>query len=745
MHAMKATCSRRDQDRSRDASQDNARHVDPLIGVAGGNVIPGAILPHGLASVSPYSERGCYGLRAGDPIYGFGHYQLPSVGCAGLGAIVTMPSMGPVQYDRAEYRSPGANEVARPGYYAVRLTRFGIRAEMSATMRTGISRYSFPGANAHILLDVGARVHRFGYQHSDSCCRRVSDAEVEGWVVDGNFGKSETYYKVFFVLRVTAHQTRVRLWRDAEMLPAGTDSVCAPDKVGACVFLEQADSEPVIVQAGISFTSVENARLNLETEQPHVDFDGVRRRACETWRNALSHVTVEGGEESDRVKFYTGLYHALLMPHVIDDVNGEYRSMPNALGTGAVRTVHGRNRYSLFSLWDTYRSLHPLLALTHPRLQRDLVQSMVDMYSEGGWLPKWELAGIETGIMVGDPALIVIADTYLKGIVDFDVDTAYEGMVHNATGRSPEGHSPVREGLDEYLRYGYLPQDLAYPNPGGTLQTQVRGHVSITMECSYADWCLSRMADALGHKADRDRFAERGDYYQNLLDPASGFFRPRNADGSWFSPFDPLARTGGRYPGSGPGFVEGSAWDYRFFPPHGTEWIIDQMGGRERFAQALQHGLDHDLFRFDNEPAMAFPYLFNVVPGQEWRTHRAVRRLVDTLYSTERSGLPGDDDAGTLSAWLVFSMMGLYPDCPGKPRYQITAPCFDAVIMDLDGTNESLVIRTENNAPQNTAIESIILNGQSHTSYQINHQDIVNGGELKIILKPLNVSGGYGA
>ena len=717
-------------------AHDNARYVNPLIGVAGGNVIPGAVLPHGLASVSPYSVRGCYGLRAGGAIHGFGHHQFSSIGCAGLGGVVTMPAMGPVCTDRNDYASPGADEAAEPGYYAVRLKRFGIRAEMSATMRTGISRYTFPAGEAHVLLDLGARGDASAPGGQEAACRKVSAGEVEGWIVDGNFGQSRTYYKVFFIMRVVARGTHVRLWRGGELLPEDAGSARASDRMGACFCFATDNAEAVVVQAGLSLTSIENARLNLDTEQSSVDFCGVRKRAYETWKTTLARIGVDGGEPSDRVKFYTGLYHALILPQAINDVNGEYRSMPNVAGTGAVRTVRGRDRYRLFSLWDTYRSLHPFLTLVYPGLQRDCIRCMVDMYREGGWLPKWELAGMETGIMVGDPALVVIADTYLKGITDFDVQAAYRAMIHNADALAEGGYSPVREGLRQYLEYGYLPQDYPYPNPGGTLQTRVRGPVSITMESAYADWCLARLAEALGHERDRERFAARGDFYRNVFDVSTGFFRPRNRDGSWFSPFDPESRSGGLYPGSSPGFVEGSAWDYRFFPPHGMEWIVRHMGGERRFVENLRDGFDRDLYRLDNEPALAFPYLFNHVAGQEWRTQKEVRRIVDTQYRDDRAGLPGDDDAGTLSAWLAFSMMGLYPDCPGKPRYQIAAPCFDTIVIDPGGTGKPFTIRAENNTPGNVRIESMTMNGKPHGCYRVDHDEIAQGGELKIVLRP---------
>ena len=561
------------------AHADNAQFVDPFIGTAAreqpyakGNTFPGALVPNGMVAISPdTSPRYPGGYRHGAPyIEGFSQNHMSGVGCTGdLGNILLMPTVGAIRAALRGYRSAYHDETAEAGYYKVRLAKGGIVAEMSATRRASISRYTFPARNgdANILIDVS---HGLSPSTGGSV-RVVSANEVEGFNEAGEFCRGPNPYRLHFVARFSkpaaATGTWTATWFGAATSPA---SQRVGNDIGAYLRFTTAAGEAIEVRLGVSYVSIANARANLDAEIPQGrTFAQVRANAFAEWDEDLGRIRVTGGTPAQRTMFYTALYHALIHPGINSDVNGQYQGMGGA-GVRNGPLFH----YHIFSLWDTYRSLHPLLTLAYPERQQQMVRSMVTMFKESGWLPKWEMVSRERYTMVGDPAGIVIADSYLKGVRGFDVDAAYTAMRKSAATRSG---NPLRPCIGLYLDLGYIPHDTCTK----------KGSVSVTQEYAYADHALARLAAALGKTADAELFGRRALAHRDLFDAQTGFLRPRNADGSWAAPFEPLCCGLGNGKFEGPGYIEGTAWQYLFMVPHDIDGLKSLLGGDLAFRRKL--------------------------------------------------------------------------------------------------------------------------------------------------------------
>ena len=454
---------------------------------------------------------------------------------------------------------------------------------------------------------------------------------------------------------------------------------------------------------------------NLEAEQGGATtFDAVREAARARWNADLGRIRVEGGTQEQRTVFYTALYHALIHPNLVSDVNGEYPLMERS---GEVGVTDG-DRYTVFSLWDTYRNVHQLLTMVYPERQTEMVRSMIDIYREWGWMPRWELYGRETFTMEGDPAIPVIADTWMKGLRDFDIETAYEGFRKSAT--TPGAQNLLRPDIDPYIERGYIPL--------GFFAQDLAGDVSVSHALEYyvADAALARLADSLGKKDDAALFRARSLGYRHYYDREFGTLRPITMDGTFLTPFDPKA---GENFSAAPGFHEGSAWNYTFYVPHDVEGLARLMGGRKRFVEKLQMVFDEGLYDPANEPDIAYAYLFSRFAGEEWRTQRETRRLLAEYFTTEPDGIPGNDDTGTMSAWAVFTMLGFYPDCPGEPAYTLTAPTFDRAQIDTPQGVLTIEKRGEG------YIDRMTLGGRPLRRYRIGHDELVRGGNLVFELK----------
>lgn len=712
-----------------------ADYVNPIIGTSnGGHTHPGAVRPFGMVSVTPFNsydpvkdpafdDHKPFAYSYGNPFFsGFTHTNLSGVGCPDLGTFVVMATSGKLQVSPSDYACKYSDEVARAGYYAVLLPEYGIRAEATATLRSGIERFTFAGGEGHILFNAGMSVSTT----PGAYVKAVSPTEIEGYKKIGNFCGSGQESKVYFVARVNKQPSESGLWHEKEL--CGQQTVEAEGKdVGAYFSYNLKKGEQVEVQVGVSYVSTANARLNLDTEQSGIRFDAIRKAAQADWNKELSRIRVKGGTEKYKRMFYTALYHVLIHPNIMNDVNGEYP----AYISGEVRNSGKRNRYTIFSLWDTYRTVHPLLSLVYPERQSDMVNSLVEMYREGGRLPKWELSGMETNIMVGDPAFPVLADTYMRGIRDFDVDLAYLAMLKNADTKR-EDTDIVRPGYKKLVKLGYIPE----PAEKEEIDVPVWGSVSTGLEYCLADFALATMAKELGKEADYSLFAERANNYRNYFDPSVGFMRPKYKDGKWLPDFDPKPSVPAWH--SERGFVEGCSWHYSFFVPFDVEGLIRLNGGERRFTEKLAECFEKGYYNMGNEPDIAYPYLFNYVKGEEYRTQHWTRYCINTYFGDDHNGITDNDDCGTMSAWLAFSMMGFYPDCPAKPVYQLTAPVFDKIEILLQESyypGKSFTINAGKDASGKSSITEIRLDGKKHDGYTINHSDLVRGGILDMVLK----------
>ena len=725
------------------SAQQPVDEVNPFIGTSNyGTTNPGAVCPQGMMSVVPFNVMGSDLNRfdkdkqwwstpysADNKFFtGFAHGSLSGVGCPELGSLLLMPTQGALNVDYKEYGSEYKDEVASPGYYATRLTKYGILAEATATMRTGLSRFTFPKGESHILLHLGEGLTN----ESGATVRFVNDTEIEGSKLLGTFCYNPTaVFPVYFVMKLSKAPTKRGYWKKQRPMTAeaawdadaGKYKIygsytreMSGDDIGVWFDYDTEENESIAVKVGISYVSIENARKNMEAEQPGFDFDKVRTAAREMWNKDLARVEVEGGSKDERTIFYTGLYHLLIHPNILQDVNGEYPQM-ESLQVGHTKG----NRYTVFSLWDTYRNVSTLMTLLYPDRQIDIIRTMIDMYKENGWLPKWELYGRETFTMEGDPSIPYIVDAYMRGLRDYDVNLAYEAMRKGAT--TPGEFNLLRPDANDYFTRGYVP-----------LREQYDNSVSHALEYYIADWNLSNFAQALGKKADAQLFYERSMGYKHYYSKEFKTLRPLLPDGSFYSPFDP--KQGENFEPS-PGFHEGNAWNYTFYVPHDIKGLAKLMGGDKAFVNHLQSVFDKGYYDPANEPDIAYPYLFSYFKGEEWRTQKLIRELLKSGYHNAPNGVPGNEDTGTMSAWAIFSMMGFYPACPGDVNYVLTSPTFDKVTIHLDERfypKGKLVIESKHDTPEAVYVKEVKAGDRKLKGFTLSHEQLVNAGTLRFQL-----------
>lgn len=728
-------------------AQSPVERVNTFVGTTNfGTTNPGAVCPNGMMSVSPFNVMG-----SDDNLYdkdarwwstpyeryncfftGFAHGVLSGVGCPDMGSLLTIATTGDLDVDYHNYGTAYTDETASPGYYALDLSKYGIHAEATTTLRSSAERYTFPAGQGNILINLGEGLTN----ESGAVVRRVSDTEIEGTKLLGTFCyNTQAVFPVYFVMRVSKHPSKAGYWKKQRLME-GPEAEWTPDNgkyklytsygrelagddVGYWfTFNDLKEGEQIEVRMGISYVSVENARLNLETEQQTRSFDELHTAARSQWEDVLGRIRVYGGTDEQQSVFYTALYHTLIHPNLLNDVNGEYPLMERS---GEVGVADG-DRYTVFSLWDTYRNLHQLMTLVYPEKQTDMVRSMVAMYREWGWLPKWELYGRETFTMEGDPSLPVIVDTWKKGLRDFDIDAAYEAMKKSATAEGAKNR--MRPDADPYYELGYIPL--------GSYSADMSGDNSVSHALEYyiADYALSLLAEERGDKEFAELLRKRAAGYKNYYSTESGTLRPRTPDGKFLTPFDP--RQGENFEPV-PGFHEGSAWNYTFYVPHDVDGLAKLMGGSRKFVDKLQKVFDEELYDPANEPDIAYPYLFSRFKGEEWRTQKEVTRLLGKYFTTKADGIPGNDDTGTMSAWAVFSMLGFYPDCPGEPYYTLTTPAFDRA--EIDTARGTLVIEALRPSADAAYIKSMKLGGKPLKKYRLSHDELTGGGTLTFELK----------
>lgn len=701
-------------------ADDPTRSVDPFIGTgAHGHTYPGPTLPFGMVQLGPDTRLsgwdGSSGYHYTDTtVYGFSHTHLSGTGIGDYKDILLLPATGDVVLESGYGRDDGKGygspfrkekEEAEPGYYAVDLDRYHTRAELTATRRAGVHRYTFPGGPAHILLDL---------DHHDpvleSSLRVVSPTEIEGLRRSRSWAQDQ---RLYFVARFSK-PFRAELAVDDVLRSERREA--SGKNLKAILHYDTGRGETVLVKVGISAVDIEGARRNLESEVPGWNFDGVRRAAREAWRTALQKIEIKGGTAAHRTVFYTALYHALLAPNLYMDVDGRYRGRD-----GQVHRGEGFEYYTVFSLWDTFRAEHPLLVLLEPRRTRDFIETFLRQHEQAGHLPVWELSANETWTMIGYHSVAVIADAYVKGIRGFDADKALAAMIATA--------DSDRFGLPHYRRQGYIPFELEGES------------VSKVLEYAYDDWTIARMAQAMGRDAEYRRFLRRSQAYKNVLDRETGFMRGRGY-GRWHAPFDPYEVNFH--------FTEANAWQYALFVPHDISGLIDGLGGSDRltarldalFAASTQTtGREQNdisgligQYAHGNEPSHHVAYLYDYA-GQPWKTQQIVRRILDERYSTGPEGLAGNEDCGQMSAWYVFSALGFYPVTPGSTDYAIGSPRFERATLHLDG-GRRFEVEARGLSDTNMYIQSARLNGRLYWHSYLRHADLVAGGRLVFEMGP---------
>ena len=727
-------------------AQEPADWVDPFIGTTNfGTTNPGALCPSGMMSVVPFNVMGS-DINVYDKdkrwwsapyeysnkyFTGYAHVALSGVGCPEASSLLVMPTTGELDVDYHNYGSEYTNEVATPGYFANSLSKYGIRTEVTATTRSSCERYTFPAGKGNILLNLGQGLSN----ESGAMVRRVSATEIEGVKLLGTFCyTTNAVFPIYFVMRVDKTPTKSGYWKKQPLLQGveaewtvddgeyklytNYNREISGDDVGFWLTYDDLQQdEQITVRMGVSFVSTENARENLDREQHGLSFDELRTAARNQWNSDLGRIKVSGGTDEQKTVFYTALYHALIHPSIVSDINGEYPQMESGLTAKSDHT-----RYTIFSLWDTYRNLHQLLTLVYPERQTDMLRSMVDMYNEWGWLPRWELFGRETYTMEGDPAAIVIADSYVKGLRDFDYETAYKAMLKSAA--TPGKDNPIRPDIDPYIEHGYIPLGYFANDLSGD------NSVSHALEYCLADYAISQMADSLGYKKEAKEFLKRSQSYRRYFCKEFGTLRPITKEGKFLEDFD--AATGKNFENI-PGFHEGSAWSYTFAVPHDVSGLARLMGGNKAYVKSLQYVFDEKHYDPANEPDIVYPYLFSRFKGEEWRTQREVKTLLDSCFTAKPNGIPGNDDTGTMSAWAVFSMMGLYPDTPSEPYYTLTTPTFDRV--EIETANGTVVIEATRPDSNCHYIESMTLGGAPLKKYRITHRELLDKKHITFKLK----------
>lgn len=727
--------------------QDYSAYVNPFIGTGGhGHTFPGAVMPHGMIQPSPDTRidgwDACSGYYYEDTtINGFSHTHLSGTGCCDYGDVLLMPTVGEQKYQptgsssqQMAYASAFShqNETAEPGYYSVFLDTYQVKAELTASKRAAIHRYTFPESNnAGFILDFDYSLQR--QTNKEMEIEVISDTEIRGrkktmyWAFDQYINFYAKFSKPFTYTMVT---DSVALDQGGKLLP--TCKVLLH-------FDRTAKDEQVYVKVGISAVDVEGARRNVETEIPEWDFEKVRTDARQAWNNYLSKIDITTGNEEDKTIFYTSLYHTAISPSLFTDVDGRYLGMDLQVHQGDTITPV----YTIFSLWDTFRALHPLMTIIDPDLNTDFIRSLIKKHQEGGIFPMWDMASNYTGTMIGYHAVPVIVDAYMKGYRDFDIQEAYKACI-----RAAEYDTTGIKCPDLVLPH-LMPQAKYYKNTIGYVPCDRENEsVAKALEYAYDDWCISTFADALNDYDTRDKYARFAKAYEFYFDPSTRFMRGLDSKGEWRTPFNPRSSTH-----RNDDYCEGTAWQWTWFVPHDIEGLVKLMGGEDAFAGKLdslftaESSLEGEATSSDisgligqyahgNEPSHHIIHMYNYV-HRPWRTQELVDSVYRSQYRNAADGLSGNEDCGQMSAWYVLNAMGFYQVCPGKPVYSIGRPAFDKSVINLpDG--KTFTIRVLNNSKENKYIESATMNGQPLTSPFFTHDDIVAGSvlEIKMTNKP---------
>lgn len=713
------SCGSSDQSVNAADTTDYTILVNPMIGTDfTGNTYPGAQAPFGMVQLSPDNGLPGWDRIAGyfypdSTIAGFSHTHLSGTGAGDLYDISFMPVTIP--YNEAEAplgihsKFSHDEETASAGYYSVVLKDYNIKVELTATERVGVQRYTFPGGEAAVFLNLRKATNWDATV--DTEIKVVDSVTVEGYRFSTGWARDQ---RVYFRSRFS------RPWQKITIDSAAVDPK-TPDKLGVIARFDfnTTPGEQITISTAISGVSKDGAAGNLQAEAPTDDFDKALATTRKSWNNELGKFKVKGNNNDDVVTFYTALYHNMIAPTIFGDADGRY--------WGPDKKVHkadGWTNYSTFSLWDTFRASHPLYTLTQPDRVNDMVKSFMAFYDQNGRLPVWNFWGGETDMMIGYHAVPVIVDAYLKGIGDFDADKALEACI--ATANMDE-----YRGIGLYKKSGYVPYNVkdTYNADNWAL--------SRTLEYAYDDYCIARMAEKLGRKDVADTFYKRSQNYRNVFNPSNGFMQPRDDKGNWQPDFSPDDYT--------PNICESNGWQYFWSVQQDIPGLIDLLGGKEKFAQRLDSmftyvsGPEHELpifstgmigqYAHGNEPSHHVIYLYNYV-DQPWKTAEYARKVMDEFYTNTPAGLCGNEDLGQMSAWYVFTAMGLYPVDPISGIYEIGTPLFEELTLDLAGGKQLRILAPEVSST-NKYVKSVKLNGKPLTKSSITHEQIMQGAVLE--------------
>ncbi|MDN3595435.1 GH92 family glycosyl hydrolase [Zunongwangia endophytica] len=697
-------------------------HVNPFIGTGGhGHTYPGVSRPFGMVQLSPDNGQNgwdwCSGYHYSDSLVaGFSHLHLSGTGIGDLADILFMPVNKKIDLTKAveeqkdiPYLSKYThdNETAKPGYYQLFLEDYDVNVELTSTLRTGYHQYTFgEGEKQSVIIDLGFAIN---WDTPTETSLTIEDENtITGYRHSTGWAKNQ---KVFFVAKFSKPIVNSEFYTEAKLSEA---TQVEGKKTSAQLYFYKEDKN-LQVAVALSSVSLENAKENLDSDA-NFNFEEIKTESNEVWNSALSDIVVESKTDSLKEIFYTALYHASLSPVTFSDKNGEFRLQNDSISSAEGTT------YSTLSLWDTFRAENPLLTFTNPDKVADIINSMLAYYDESGALPVWTLYGNETNTMTGYHSVPVIVEAFTKGIKGFDAERAYEAV---KTTMMQDQRS-----LKELKEFGYVPYNLGNES------------VTKTLEYGYNDWCVAQMAKALNKQEDYKYFSKRAESYKKLFDPETGFMRGKSSEGKWHTPFDPKHsqhRVNTDY-------TEGNAWQHSWFVLHDAEGLIQLHGGAEPFSEKLEQlfnesseitgeHISNDIsgligqYAHGNEPSHHIAYLFNKA-GKPWKTQEYVHEILETQYSTNPDGLSGNEDAGQMSAWYVFSSMGLYPFNPASATYEIGTPVFDKSTINLKGGNQFL-ITAKNLSPENFYIQSAKLNGKEFNKTTLSHKQILAGGTLE--------------
>ena len=610
------------------------------------------------------------------------------------------------------------NETATPAYYAVQLPDEAMQAEMTGRSRSAIFRFTYDKAGDAWLIVNPNSDEGEGYIEIDTIARRIYGYNPVHRIYQG-WGE-EAGYSGHFVIEYQKKAEDFGSFRENEHYPKQT-YIEKGKGIGIYLRFHVKAGEQILVKAASSFTNREGAERNLQAEIPHWDFDLTRNELTRIWENHLASIQVETPDSTDKKKFYGALYRASFLPRTFNDTDGRYPSF--STGEPIRQLPEGETYYEDYSMWDTYRALHPLINLLHPTQGGNMMQSLVHKYEQGGWLPIFPCWNSYTAAMIGDHCIAALGDAYVKGIRNFDIRKAYEGMRKNAF-TTPESEADYKNGmgrraLTSYLKYGYIPLEDSVPDAFHTKE-----QVSRTLEYAYDDFVLAQVAKLLNEKSDYQILSKRALNYRNVIDPRTGYAQGRYADGSFLSEENAFKFA--------PFITEGAPCHYTWYVPHDPYGLIECMGGLNNYIAKLDSMFSERRYWHGNEPCHQVAFLFNYA-GQPWKTQQAVRHILETEYLNEPGGLSGNDDAGQMSAWYVFASLGFYPVCPGTPYYILASPTFETATLHLEN-GKTFTLKAKQTSKENCYIQQVSLNGQPYTRNYITHEDILQGGVMEFVM-----------